>query len=118
MPNGASACPMAVFSGFYESPGPPPSGDVRVLVPAHRHIHRNVQQSEYILHCSYFICCRPGGRQGNTEQVVARWRHPVASGIALDMLHRTMLSLLHCCTAMAIEMAIDRATFVCLCHLF
>jgi len=22
----ASACPMAVFSGFYESPGPPPSG--------------------------------------------------------------------------------------------
>jgi hypothetical protein len=28
---GVSARPMAVFSGFYESPGPPPSGDVRAV---------------------------------------------------------------------------------------
>ena len=38
---GASARPMAVFSGFYESHGPTPSGDARGIVPAHRHGHRN-----------------------------------------------------------------------------
>jgi hypothetical protein len=26
---------MAVFSGLYESPGPPPSGDARGIVPLH-----------------------------------------------------------------------------------
>jgi hypothetical protein len=36
--------------------------------------------------CFLFACC-PGGRWGNTEQVVTRWQHPVASGVALDMLH-------------------------------
>jgi hypothetical protein len=30
---GASACPMAVFSGFYESPGPPLSGDLQGIIP-------------------------------------------------------------------------------------
>ncbi len=37
-------------------------------------------------HCC-FVCCCPGAGQGNTEQVVAQWWHPVASSIALDMLH-------------------------------
>ena len=41
-----------------------------------------------------FVCCRPGGRQGDTERVVARWRRPVASSVALDMLHRAMPHLL------------------------
>jgi hypothetical protein len=36
-----------------------------------------------------FACC-PGGCWGNTEQVVAQCRHPVASGVALDMLHWAM----------------------------
>jgi hypothetical protein len=36
---GASARPMAVFSGFYESPGPPPLGDVRGKVLPHRDDH-------------------------------------------------------------------------------
>jgi hypothetical protein len=27
------------------------------------------------------------GRWGNTAQTLARWRHPVASSIALDVLH-------------------------------
>ncbi len=31
----ASARPMAVFSGFFESPGPPPAGDVGGIVPPH-----------------------------------------------------------------------------------
>ncbi len=26
-----------------------------------------------------FVCCRPGGRWGNTEQVVTQWWHPLAS---------------------------------------
>ncbi len=30
--------------------------------------------------CHHFVCCCPGGRWGNMEQVVARWQWPVASG--------------------------------------
>ncbi len=37
--------------------------------------------------CRCFICCCPGGCWGNTEQVVAQWWRPVASIVALDMLH-------------------------------
>ncbi len=43
--------------------------------------------------CCLFACCS-GGRWGNTEQVVARWWRPVASEVALDMLHQAMLSVL------------------------
>ena len=66
-----SACPMAVFSGFYESPEPPPLGDAHGIVPSHRPGHQNGQQSGHILH-RCFVCCHPGGRRGNTEQVVAQ----------------------------------------------
>ncbi len=52
-------------------------------------------------HCC-FVCCCPGGLWGNTEQVVAQREHPVASGIALDMLHQAMRFVLHRRTAMAI----------------
>jgi hypothetical protein len=62
----ASARPMAVFNGFYESPGPSPLVDVRGIVPPHRDDHRIGHQSGYIIHC-YFVCCRPGGRQGDTR---------------------------------------------------
>jgi hypothetical protein len=41
----ASACPMAAFSGFYESHEPTPLGDARGIVPAHRHGHQNGQKS-------------------------------------------------------------------------
>ena len=97
---------MAAFSGFYESHEPPPSGDVCGIVPVHRDGHRNGQQSGHIFHLR-FVCCRPGGRRGNTERVVARWRHPVASGEALVMLHWhwEMHAVLHHCTVMAIKMA-------------
>ncbi len=53
--------------------------------------------------CCLFACC-PGGRWGNTEQVVAQCQRPVASGVALDMLHRAMRFVLHQRTAMAIKM--------------
>ena len=54
--------------------------------------------------CCLFACC-PGGRWGDMEQVVARCRHPVASGVALVMLHQAMCFVLHRRKAMAIKMA-------------
>jgi hypothetical protein len=51
-----------------------------------------------------FACC-PGGRWGNTEQVIAQCQHPVASGVALDMLHWEMLSVSLRRTAVAIKTA-------------
>ncbi len=53
------------------------------------------------------VDCVPGGRQGDTERVVARWRSLVAFIKALDLLNREMRSVLHRRTAMAIEMARD-----------
>ncbi len=43
--------------------------------------------------CCLYACC-PGGCWGNTEQVVTRCQHPVASVVALDRLHRAMPSVL------------------------
>ena len=50
---------MVAFSDFYESHGPPPLGDARGIVPAHRHRHghRNGQQSGHIL--QYGVSSRP-----------------------------------------------------------
>ena len=103
---------MGVFSGLYECPGPPLSGDAHGIVPLHRNDHRNGHQSGYILHYRC-VDCRPGGRRGDPERVVARWRRSVASGEALVMLHWAMRSVSHWRTAMAIEMlARDGGTFV------
>jgi hypothetical protein len=35
---------MAAFIGFYESHEPPPLGDARGIVPAHRHGHQMVSK--------------------------------------------------------------------------
>jgi hypothetical protein len=59
--------------------------------------------------CCLFACC-PGGRWGDTERVVAQWRHQVAFGIALDMLHWAMRFVLHRQTAMANKMVNDGGT--------
>ncbi len=64
--------------------------------------------------CCLYACC-PGGRWGNTEQVVARCRHPVASRVALDMLHWAMPRSLLQCVCMDIKTACNRGTFVCHC---
>ncbi len=45
---GASSRPMAAFSGFYESPGPFPSGNAYGITPLHRHGYRNGQRRRYI----------------------------------------------------------------------
>ena len=47
------------------------------------------------------------------EQVVSQCRHLVASGVALDMLHRAMLSVLLWRTAVAIETAGRQGAIVC-----
>jgi hypothetical protein len=60
--------------------------------------------------CCLFASCL-GGRWGNTERVVTRCRHPVASGVALDMPHWAMSVLLQR-TAVAIETAGGRGAFV------
>jgi hypothetical protein len=39
--------------------------------------------------CCLFACCL-GGRWGDTEQVLAQWRLPGASSVALDLLHWAM----------------------------
>ncbi len=71
-----------------------------------------------VIFCRLFVCCCPGGCWGNTKQVVARWQRPVASGVALDMLHWAMPSILLWRTAVAIEMANVGGAFFCHCHLF
>jgi len=54
-----------VLSGFFESHKPPPSGDTRGILSAHRDGHQNGQQSRCAL-LYRFVDCRPGGRQGDT----------------------------------------------------
>ncbi len=54
--------------------------------------------------CCLYACC-PGGRWGDTEHGVAQCRSPVNSGVALDMPHQAMPSVLPGCTAVAIKMA-------------
>jgi hypothetical protein len=44
--------------------------------------------------CCRSICCCPGSRRGNTEQVVAQLQCPVASMVALNMSHWAMPSVL------------------------
>jgi hypothetical protein len=60
--------------------------------------------------CCLFTCCF-GGRWGNMEQVVARWRLPVASRLALDMPHWAMPSVLLQRTTVAIKTAGGWGTF-------
>jgi hypothetical protein len=61
--------------------------------------------------CNLFACC-PGGRWGDMEQVVAQWRLPVTSSVALNLLHQAMPHSLLQRIRMAIEMACDGGTFV------
>ena len=70
----------------------------------------------FIHHC--VVDCRPGIHGSNTEQVVARWRHLVASDMALDILHRAMPRESLQCLCMAIEMACNGGAFVRCRHLF
>jgi hypothetical protein len=60
--------------------------------------------------CHRFVYFCPGSRWGDMELLVARWRHSVASGVALDMLHWAMCFISQRRTTMAIKMADDGGT--------
>ncbi len=78
----------------------------------YQHIAMAIKTASFVgvfFNCYLFACC-PGGRWGNTEQVVARCQRPAASGVALDMLHWAMRFVLHQQTAMAIKTANERGT--------
>jgi hypothetical protein len=71
-----------------------------------------------LVDCCLFACC-PGGCWSDMERVVARCRLPVVSGVALDMPHRAMPSVLLRHTAVTIETAGGQGAFVChrqFCH--
>ncbi len=114
---GRNTCPMAAFSGFKQSPKPPPSGNTHGMVPGHCHGHQNGQQS-WSFFCCPFICCCPGSRWGDMGQVVVQWWRPVASREALDMPHWALPPVLLRHIAMAIEMANNGGAFVCYCQSF
>jgi len=61
--------------------------------------------------CVLFEFVDHGGRRDDTAQALARWRHPVASSEALDVLHREMRPALYRCIAMAIEIVVDLPAF-------
>ncbi len=42
---GRNTCPMVGFNGFYQSPGPPLSGNACGIIPVHHRSHHNGQQS-------------------------------------------------------------------------
>jgi hypothetical protein len=56
------------------------------------------------VNCCLYACC-PGSCWGNTEQVVAQCWRPVASGVALDIPHWAMPSVLPGRTAVTIKTA-------------
>ena len=90
---------------------PLPTGDVRGILPPHRNDHRNGHQvGTYYIFVLFAVA--------HKERVVTRWQHPVASGVALDMLHRAMPHVLLQRLHMAIQMACRGGAFVRLCRLF
>jgi hypothetical protein len=75
----------------------------------YRHIAMAIKMASFIdvfVDCCLFACC-PGGCWGDTEQIVVQCWHPVALGVALDMLHWAMRFVLPWRMAMAIVMASD-----------
>jgi hypothetical protein len=61
--------------------------------------------------CVLFEFVDHGGRRGDTAQALARWRHPVASSEALDVLYRAMCPASYRCITMAIEIVVDLPAF-------
>jgi len=62
--------------------------------------------------CVLFKIVDHGGCRGDTAQALARWRHPVASSEALDVLHRAVHLASYRCIAMAIEIVVDLPAFL------
>ncbi len=56
-------------------------------------------------------CNNHGGRRGNAAQAFARWRHPLASSEAWDVLHQAMRHTPHHRIHMVIDIASVRCVF-------
>jgi hypothetical protein len=67
--------------------------------------------------CCLYTCC-PGGRWGDTEQVVTQCQRPVVSRVALDMPHWAMPRSLLQRVRMVIKMACDGDTFIHHCRFY
>jgi hypothetical protein len=52
-----------------------------------------------------------GIRRGDTGRIIARWRHPVASRVAIDLPFWAMRLAPYCLIRMVIEMASESAAF-------
>jgi hypothetical protein len=61
--------------------------------------------------CILFEFFDHGGRRGDTVQALARWKHPVASSEARNMLYRAMRPASYRYIAKAIKIAIDSPAF-------
>jgi hypothetical protein len=79
-----------VFSGFYESHKPNLLHRAMRMV-LYRRIATAIEMASkgggMLLIAHRCVDCVPGGRRGDTEQVVARWRSLVAFMKALDLLN-------------------------------
>jgi hypothetical protein len=99
-PIGASARPMGVFSGFYESHEPPPSGDASGIVPVHRRGQRPAKWAHFIsLFCLLFPW-QPLGRYGASIHLMA-----ASSGFRSSPGHAELDDALLQCICVAIKVA-------------
>jgi hypothetical protein len=62
--------------------------------------------------CVLFEIVDYDGRHGDTAQALARWRHPVASSEALDVLYQAMCHASYRRICMTTEIASDSPTFL------
>jgi hypothetical protein len=86
----------------------------------YRHIAMAIKMAIFagvFVDCCLYACC-PGGHWGlgNTEQVVAQCRCPVASGVALDLPHWAILSSWLWRICKAFKMGRNRGAFQCHCQ--
>ncbi len=100
-----------------------PVASSEALDPLHRVMHavlcrhialaiRTAHKVGVFNHCCV-VDCRRGIRGSDREQVVTRWRRPVAFDMTLDILHWEMPHELLQCLCMAIKMAYNGGAFVC-----
>ncbi len=115
---GSNTLPMAASSGFYQSPGSPPSGDALSIVPVNRCGHQNGQQSWSMFSLTFCLLLpwQPLGWYGASSCLIV-----APSGFQGSPGHAALgdaVSVLLRCTAMAVKMAGGWGTFAHHCLLF